>query len=472
MFIRIFLAIYVVILGCFVTYSLAQSAKPANVNKSEKEKPQEEKPRKKKPALTFEDAVMAYKNNSGFQAEVSDRTKADLAYEQSTMMFLPDVRGYITSSRSKLENDRREMTLSQRSDHKQTDTRMGVKVTQNLFNGLSMLSNVDKSKFESEAAIHKLRIEEQKLILGIVDAYTAIWAGRKKVEAMKRKENNLKSFLLARENALDAGMSTSSEVAEASANHQKATYERIRTETELFTAESEFERLTGLKIDGDIELPDLRLDFPDSLDKFVQDALASNDNIIYARLLEQAAMKNLDMAHGSLSPSCDLGLIAERDLTSVSHDSHSARNNYGVSLEVSIPIFSNSANGGNSYSRIKIANQEALKAKFSTENTISQVRKECISTWNTYISTNAMIKASRSAVKSAELTSESNLEEIALGTKSNADILIKENTLLDSRVALVDSQRERIVAAMKLLSLTGNLTANSLLGRIRNRKVR
>jgi outer membrane protein TolC len=78
-----------------------------------------------------------------------------------------------------------------------------------------------------------------------------------------------------------------------------------------------------------------------------------------------------------------------------------------------------------------------------------------------------MIKSSKTAVESEELNSDSNLEATALGMKSNTDIWVRENKLLDSRIGLADSQRRKIVASVNLLMLSGNLSIHSLLNKIK-----
>ena len=200
--------------------------------------------------------------------------------------------------------------------------------------------------------------------------------------------------------------------------------------------------------------------------------MTSNSSINMTKLQEQAALKNLSAVRGRLSPSCDASLTASRSLSKerTSYlEEDTGRNHYSASVSVTVPIFSNS-NGSNTYSQIEIANQEALKARFTAEDTVLKVKRECVVNWNKYKSAIAMIKASRSAVKSAELSSEGNIEETALGMKSNTDVWAKENNLLESRVNLAKSQKERIVAAVTLLFLTGDLSVNSILSNMNIQK--
>jgi outer membrane protein TolC len=430
-------------------------------------------------ATKFEEAVVAaYNSNKEWFANQTEKKIADESFTQSKMLFLPNVYGRLSGSRIKSESvetaDRSQLTAIQgnqllyenrattsQNSIKETDTSMEIGISQNLFSGFSTVNKVMASENYAKAAYHKLKFEEQRLIINVLNAHTSIWVGRQKVVALKKKEENLKKALDSKNSSLEAGMGTPSEVAQANANYQKAIYERIEAETELFSAESEFEKLTGLKADENIELPDLKFQLPETLGKLINLAMSSNHSIKYKKLEERAEISNLDATRGHLSPSCDLSLRAIRSLRKQKYNN--SNNNYVASIEMNIPIFSNSPSSGNTYSAIAIANQKALKARFSAEDAILEIKKECIVNWNKYISANAMIKSSRSAVKSAELSSESNLEENAMGMKSNTEVLVEENQLLEARINLANSRKQKMLSAAVIYALTGNLSLGSIL---------
>ncbi|MDR0580631.1 MAG: TolC family protein, partial [Holosporaceae bacterium] len=368
--------------------------------------------------LTFEEAWgAALRNNNSWLASQTDERSAEEANTQAKLSFLPSVQGQVSSQRSRAENvstgvDVTGNTVTDRRTGKSTNTKMGITVSQNLFSGFSSINRAKAASSNEGAAHHKLKFEEQKLFIRVLDAYTSIWVGRQKVTALKKKEENLKKTADSKNSGMEAGIGTPAEVAQANANHQKAIYERIEAETELFTAESEFKKLTGLKADDrSISLPNIDFQLPESLDKLIAQAMAANHSIMAAKLEERTEYHNLNVAKGALSPSCDLELGVSRSLAKEKYNN--SANNYSAALQVNVPIFANSSSSGNAYSTIAIANQRALKAKFTAEDTIQEIVKECIVQWNKYISALAMIKASRSAVKSAELSAQSNLEENA-----------------------------------------------------------
>ncbi|MDR1235709.1 MAG: TolC family protein [Holosporaceae bacterium] len=416
--------------------------------------------------LSFEEAVVAaYNSNKGWKANQTEKKSAEEDLFRAKMMFLPSVNGRISSTRSRVEGVSTQDTIfgtnTQRGTSKSTDTRFGVSVSQNLFSGLTTINRIRASDNSLKATNAKLKFEEQKLIVNVLDAYTSVWVGRQKIVALKKKEENLRKTMDSKNTSLEAGAGTPSEVAEAKANYSKAVYERIQAETELFTAEANFEKLTGLKpTEKNIELPDLSLQLPENLDKLVARAMAANCSILSGKFAERAEFDKLRVAKGALVPSCNLALNADRSLQKQKYNN--SNSNFSATLTVDVPLFSNDPSQGNAYSAVEIANQHALKAKFTAEDTVLEVKKECVDNWNKYISAGAMIKACRSAVKSGEVSTESNLEENAMGTKSNTEILVKENQLLDARIDLANSRRQRIVSLMTIMALSGDLSLQTL----------
>ena len=406
--------------------------------------------------ITFEDAVVAAcKNNSGWLAEQTDDKIAIERHLMSKLKFLPNVAAKISSARTKNDDNLKRKSYS-------TDTNMGVNLTQNIFNGGATLSQMHAAENTKNASYHKVRVAEQELILKVLNAYTGIWFGRNRVVALQTKESNLKKTLHSQELALGAGAGTSSEVALAMANYQKAIFERINAETELFSAESEFYKLTGIKADNNLELPDFsKIQISDDLNVLIKTAMRTNDKVMFAKLSEKAALDNLLAVKGKLAPSCDVALHYGKRLQ---RDKNSATHHYSSSatVEFSVPIFENNQYSGNTYSEIAIAEQGALKAQFISQDTISETEKECVVNLNTYKSAEAMIESSRSAVKSAELSSSSNMEESVMGLKSNTDVWVKENQLLESRIDLLNSRRQKMITKAKLLALIGKLNLENI----------
>lgn len=423
----------------------------------------------------IEALIAAFKNGKGWAAKKTEKDTAAEKYRQSVMAFLPNINAQIATSRARIDKMGSDLFNGRhQANEETTDTSMQLRIDQNIFSGFSTMNTMKANEYAKTSAIHKLKDEESKLVLEVVKAYMEIWLCRKKLDALKKMGENLLNTLKAQQSSLEAGMATPTDVAEAESKYQSAICSRIDAETKLMTAIADFERLTGLRADEDMNPPEFMFELPTSAEKLIKQSIKVNSAVLAGKMDEQAALKALAAAKGELSPSVDATLMASKDLSKNMH-SKGGRNyaseqdpkRYSASLTVSIPIFRNQ-NGSNTYSRIEIANHEALKARFIAEETALKVKEECIVNWNKYQSAIAMIQASRAAVKSAELSNEGNVEESAAGTKSNTDVWAKENNLLEARVNLANSQKERIMAAVTILSLVGELSLKSFVMNMRN----
>lgn len=415
-------------------------------------------------SITWEEAIIAaFNNNDSWHADQMDKSVADEAYVQAwRALLLPNVTTSLVASRGKTENS----NYLGRSNEKATGTRMSVTVSQNVFNGFSSTNTLKASDNNAKAALYKLRVSEQQLILNVLDAYMGIWVGREKVKALKKKEKNLKKIMDSQQMTLDAGAGTTSEVASARANYQKAVYERINAETELFTAESNFKKLTGISAGEELTLPDINKNLPKTLEELEPIVQKNNPHILQAKFSELAAQNRLNSERGKLAPSCDVSLQAGRNLNKrragYPDPMKDSQNTYSAEVAVRFDIFAN-ANGTNTYSAISIANKELTKATCVLKDTTAEIAKNCVSIWNTYISATAMIKACLLAVKSAEQSSENNLQESSQGLKSSTETLTIENQLLESTVDLANSRKQLVMAVANIYALMGALNLSSIL---------
>jgi outer membrane protein len=350
------------------------------------------------------------------------------------------------------------------SEMRPRESSIGIYVTQNLFNGFSSTNTMEAADFNAQSRAQKLRQDEQDLLIQVIEAYLEIWCCRRKVNAYIKREENIHKFFVARTSSYEVGTGTQVEIAEAHSKHQTAVSERINAETELISAESKFVFLTGISAVGDVELPVLNAQLPDNLETVIAIAKASSPAIISSRLAEEAALKKLSAVRGSLAPSCDLKLHAERRIHQLKNNDRNGddyKKSFEASLQVTVPIFSNDGHG-NTYSAIEIANQEALRARFLAENAIAEAINTCVVNWRTHISADARIQSSQAAVDSADKSSKANLEEEAVGLKSNTEIWANENTLMEAKVSLYKAQIEKIIAYAKLQALMGRLTLRDL----------
>ncbi len=435
---------------------------PKAVNSKKAEKKQG-KAVKENVILDLEEAIVsAYNNNAAWKAR---RAEKDMAYEQykkAEAVFLPTLDASLTASRT--GNELTDYNHSEVS--KKTQTQMALRLNQNLFKSFVDVNNSKSKKNSAKAAFHKLKKAEQDLIVSVVQTYTEVWAERQKLQAHEKKEQNLKKLYESQKLCLAAGMATPADVAEAEAKYQTAVYEKVDAKTKVAEAEAKFAYVTGMKAGKNIFIPNLTINLPEDLDKLEKIALVSNQEILQERFSDRAALNDLDVARGQLGPKCDLKLSLGRNLNKAENFyDNSSQNTYSAELSVTVPVFNMQ-----SYSDINIYSERAKQARFASEDKVLEIKRNCRIYWRAYKSAEAAIKASSAAVKSAEISSASNLDQTNLGMKSNTEFLDSETSLLNARINLANSIKGKIDAAIQLFALTGNLDLRSMLVTLKKHK--
>lgn len=444
-------------------------------------------------AVELEDAIIsACSNNTLLESERANKRLADEQYKQAEAMFLPTLDASLSASRTgnDISGYNRETNYVlgtveggglpapavvaipeenykySRDVAKQTRTQMALQLNQNLFNSFQNVNNSKAKRNLAKAAFHKLKKAEQDVIINVVKTYTAVWAERQKLLAYMKKEQNLKKLYESQEICLSAGMSTPADVAEAESKYQTAVYERVDAETKVIEAEAKFRQITGLNADQKMFIPNLDIKLPKDLAQLESIALSSNQEILQEKFTDEAALNDLDVAKGALGPKCNLKLEAGRNLNKTKNIyGRSSQNVYNAELSVTVPVF-NMPN----YKNVEIYNEKAKYAKFKAMDKVLEIKRDCQIYWRAYKSAEASIKASSTAVKSAEITSESNLDQANLGMKSNTEFLDVETSLLTARINLANSVKNKIDAMIQLFALTGNLDLRSMLVTIKKNK--
>lgn len=431
----------------------------------------------------FEDAVVAaFANNQGWFAEKTEKEIARIKLRQSKMAFLPSLTGSLSTIRTKANNKRVLKNYNEpegpggmqippnprisEGKNYQTQHSYELALRQNIFNGWQTINTMSQCNNEDKAAYHKLKGKGSELIVDVLDAYSDVWKCRQALSARIKMETNLKKTFESQRTKLESGISTPADVAAAETNYQKAVFDRINSETELLSAESKFEKITGVRLAQGANLPDLQITIPKSIEQLISISLKRNHSILQSRFVHMAAMDALKVARGRLAPSINASvrygrnMTYQKDIASEQMQNEYSGNRIIGELSMEVPIFNNS---GNDYSQIGIAEEQAKQAQFKLNDTVVSVKNECVVNWNTFISTDAMIVASRSAVESAQLSSESYQEESELGVKSNTDVWDQENKLQESKINLAKSKKERLLAGIKISYLMGELELTQLI---------
>jgi outer membrane protein TolC len=184
--------------------------------------------------------------------------------------------------------------------------------------------------------------------------------------------------------------------------------------------------------------------------------LKENPVIEAAMHSERAGASAVDVAFADLLPRVDLqGRVSgshETNLDDVSSESGT------LLARVTIPLYQS----GVEHSRVREAKERRNQFRIQVEQARRQVVEQVTQAWEVLTSTRSNIEARRQAVNANEIALDGVREEASVGSRTTLDVLDAEQELLDSRVALVDAERDEYVAGFTLLSALGRLSVERL----------
>ena len=335
-----------------------------------------------------------------------------------------------------------------------------INVTQNLYQGGTTVANTKKAESQIRASRANLRGIEQTILLKAVQVYTDLWFQREKVKTIQTSENFYQQSLDQATAQENVGESSSTDVAQALSSYERSMADRRAAQGAAENAQATYQQITGSKPPLDIKLPQPLneiYELPPSLETFLEAVSKYNLAIIQAENDQQSAQHDVDASTGALLPSVDLEGAAGRNLNSSARSSR--QNNLSAMLKVTIPFYSN---GGGNWSRVRQAEQIAVKSKYALQSARNQATSDAKQAWENVRTSQDQIKFYRAAVDAGQRGVEGTRQEYMVGERPLLDVLQAESNLVDIKVNALSAQRDLIVNLYKLLSVLGELTPEVL----------
>jgi outer membrane protein len=131
---------------------------------------------------------------------------------------------------------------------------------------------------------------------------------------------------------------------------------------------------------------------------------------------------------------------------------------YQASAVLSVPLYQ----GGQEYSRVRQAKQQAQLARQVLDDTRRQSQEAASRAWDTLNTARAQVNSTRAQIRASEVALDGVSREALVGSRTTLDVLNAEQELLDARVSLVRALRDLVVASYALAAATGRLSARDL----------
>lgn len=402
-------------------------------------------------AETLRDALAAaYLNNPQLDAQRTSSSIAEERINQARAQRLPTVDVFGSYVYESIDSNR---PIAINLGNRPVATAQ-VEARLPLYTGGRIAAGVRQAQAGSLAADAQYESAAQSLMLDTVTAYVDILRDQQIISIRENSLELLGGQLTASQDRFDVGDVTRTDVALSEARLEGGRAQLAAAEAQLAGSLAFYTLLTGLepsKLQPVPPLPPL----PQTQDEALAAALASNPDIDAARFAERAAREGISVARGALRP--EVSAIAQAGVQEY-HTDGFTDTSVVAGAQARIPLFA----GGRNSSALREAKLARSQAQAQITLIERALRANVARAWYGLEATQRSVQASQRQVEAAEIAYEGAQEELSVGFRTTLDVLDQEQQLLEARLALATSERDRYVAAHQLLAAMGQLSPEQM----------
>ncbi len=407
-------------------------------------------------ARTLQDALaLTYSTNPALQAARAQLRATDENVPQALAGWRPQVQlsasaGYMDGTTLQRSFGRTTATNGLRGVNTET-----LQVQQPLYRGGQTRAGTNRAENQVMAQRASLIASEQTAFINAVTAYVGVIQATQVLALNTNNEQVLARQLQATQDRFRVGEITRTDVAQAEAALAGASAPRKTAEGNLQTARATYRQVIGEDPGNLIEPQPLKLPVS-ALPMATSMAEHNNPNVITALFNDAAAKDNFDLQYAKLMPTLSLqGSLSRAEDTQTANLTTKAAQ---ILASVTMPIYQ----GGSEYAAIRQARQQQEQTRKQIDDARRTAVQQVTSSWQTYAAARATIDSTRQQIRSNEIALEGVQREAIVGSRTTLDVLNAEQTLLNSRVTLVQNLASLVTASYQVASAVGRLTARDL----------
>ncbi|MFC4626180.1 TolC family outer membrane protein [Daeguia caeni] len=389
--------------------------------------------------------IKAYKNN----ASLNSARAGVRVQDENVPIAKSGYRPQITGSYS--------VNSTTSSGTNRTTGSFGIQLNQMLFDGFQTKNNVAAAETAVFAQRENLRNTEQNTLLEAVTAYMDVYMYRQIAALYEKNLAAMNEQVRAAQARLEVGEGTRTDVAQAQASRSSAIAKLNGARATLKSAEAQYLQVIGQQPDK-LAAASAAKNLPKSPDEAFRTALVEHPGILATRYAVNAQGYDVKSKEGALLPGVGLSASASRLETYGGSVTAGDGNTASVGINVTIPIYT----GGRSSALVRQSKEKLGQARIEVDVTQDKVRQAIAAAWSQLEAARANVKASRDGIVARQLALNGVIEERKVGQRTTLDVLNAQNDLVDAQIALVQAERDVVVASYALLNATGWLTVQKL----------
>ena len=333
-----------------------------------------------------------------------------------------------------------------------------LNVSQTLFDGGRTENSVRQAESSVLAARAGLRQTEQTILQSAATAYMNVSRDTAVLGLRKSNVTVLEEQLRLTRDRFQVGEVTRTDVAQAEASLAQARSDMFAAQAALKISVASYRQVVGVgpqRLEPGQSVEKL---LPKTVDEAIDVALRESPAIINAEHQVDAAELAVRVAESALSPTVSVGVQVGPSWDSFLGYPGSRQFSAQATGQLNVPLYQ----GGSEYASIRQAKESLGQARLSADLQRENARANVVTNFAQLDTAKASIVSNQAAVKAAEIALQGVREEAKVGQLTTLDVLNAQLALLNARVSLVVSQRDRVVASYGALASIGRLTAELL----------
>lgn len=402
-------------------------------------------------ALTIEEALAgAYDRNPQIRAEREKLQATDENVSQALSGFRPTVGANYSNGRQRTD-------YAHTGDKYSNAPTTGLRIEQPLFRGGATLASYKSSLERVKSGQYNLSAVEQNVMLNAASSYMNVVAGSAILDLSRKNAEVLEEQYKATDTRFEVGEVTRTDVAQSTARLSDAKSAVISAEGQLLSAMAAYERVVGVRPEGEMVTPQTLPELPLTLDEALERARAANPQLLAALHEAKASEHDVDTQAASLLPRVSLvGQLSRQG--GAGTDGKTDFDQDKLTLDVTIPLYQSGAE----WSRVREAKAIARQRDHETIDRRMNIDEAVTQSWESLQTSISTISARQDQIKAAEMALDGVKQEQQYGTRTVLDVLDAEQELFNARTNLVRAQRDRVIAAYNLAFSLGQLTPQNL----------
>ena len=324
--------------------------------------------------------------------------------------------------------------------------------------------HIEQAEASVAAAEATLQAERQALALRVAGSYFDVLFARDRAASLVAQREAAAGQLARAERAFQSGLGTRTDIDEARARVDLIAAQQIEAEHLIRQAERALATLTDERWPAEtlavLDASRLPMDLPGTgeLERHLEEAEASNPELIALRRRLEAAGKEIDKMRAGHWPTLDL-VASYND--SKSDTVTAIGNRYKttqVGVQLNVPLYA----GGAIDSQIRQARANYERVRAQLDAARRKLGQEVGKQFDGIVQGIARIRASEVAVSSSIEVVRSTEKGIAAGTRNSIDLLNARQQQHQARLELARARYEYALAHLRLRAATGKLDEAAL----------